>query len=315
MRVRAWSSSASGSAARRARRTRRRRASSAERGLGPGGACPPLAAGAVHACCAARPRSATVHSVCAPRADTRAAAGALVAAVEELRAAEAAEATLRAAAEAALREAAAAFKAELFDKTEQLEALRAELQRLRAWQRRAAGAAAGAPGAVLPAQRACSSERGSPDRSHSPGAPRPRSPLSLRRSAGALLGACSASPAAAQAPSPGAPARGGAQARRPRAPRRETGAEAAQTPDGLDLEAVEGFWREQEAAAGGGGGGCGWLPPCAAGLGVAALAAELAALGIAGAAVRALTYARIFYCCTAFWSLGRPWQHSWSPMA
>jgi len=229
-----------------------------------------------------------VHSVCAPRADTRAAAGALVAAVEELRAAEAAEATLRAAAEAALREAAAAFKAELFDKTEQLEALRAELQRLRAWQRRAAGAAAGAPGAVLPAQRACSSERGSLDRSRSPGAPRPRSPLSLRRSAGALLGACGASPAAAHAPSPGAPARGGAQARRPRAPRRETGAEAAQTPDGLDLEAVEGFWREQEAAAGGGGGGgCGWLPPCAAGPGAAALAAELAVLGVTGAAVRA----------------------------
>jgi len=243
-----------------------------------------------YACRAARPRSAAMHTVCA-------AAGALVAAVEELRAAEAAEATLRAAAEASLREAAAAFKAELFDKTEQLEALRAELQRLRAWQGRAAAAAAGAaagaaraqrnaPGAVLPAQDACSSGRGSPDRSRSPGPPRPRSPLSLRRSAGALLGACAASPAAARAPSPGAPARGGAQARRPRAPRGEAGAHAARTPDGLDLEAVEGFWRELAPAPGGAGAG-GWLPPCAAGPGAAALAAELAALGIDGAAVRA----------------------------
>ncbi|KAK9839482.1 hypothetical protein WJX81_004921 [Elliptochloris bilobata] len=63
--------------------------------------------------------------------------GALVAAVEELRAAEGAEAALRLAAEASLREAAAAFKAQLFEKTEQLAGLRAQLKHLQAWQRAA----------------------------------------------------------------------------------------------------------------------------------------------------------------------------------
>lgn len=165
--------------------------------------------------------------------------GTLVAAVEELRAAEAAEAALRAAAEAGLREAAAAFKAEMYEKMEHLASLRAQVKQLQAWQRATLvgcnpdrnpypseqsglrAKPARTPQLMAP-QRPCSPTASPRYRMPSPSPPRARSPLSLRKSAGAYLEGCGgvwATQGACDSPSrePGVPARdqdaGGAKAR------------------------------------------------------------------------------------------------------
>lgn len=191
-----------------------------------------------------------------------------MAAVEELRAAQAAEAALRTAAEASLHEAAAAFKAQLFDKTEALASLRVQLRQLQAWQRRALASRDPSPSASGrgPLRQhppllagAAQSRWPSPSPSCSPSPPHARPTLSLRKSAGALLdeGAHARLAPHSATQSPGRPARGqGASASdalaRSRgvasaAPAAEAAAVAGMR-GGLDGDAqeVEAFWREQE---------------------------------------------------------------------